>query len=426
MSIKVRMRFAGRAHDTDRETGAAMAPHAVIVGGGVAGLTAAYELRRRLGRRAAITVVSSSDRFLLWLGVPWIPFGHRLGRITFSIPRALERQGIAFRQGHVHTLLPHQHLIPLPDGHLHYDYLLIATGPRYSGLAFTGFSDHRTVSGPLWSEPAATQANQTLTRFLNHPGTVVVGAAHDATHLHAGYEFILALDHALRRRALRSRATITFVTPEPYLGYAGTGVPAARRILERLFAERRITVLTESIIEGVNRDGVLIRATRERGCRQVPATYLAVLPPADGGAGCWRLPELTDGHGLVPVDAQYRHAQFPGIFAAGEVARAPAAEVPFTGGLPRTGFLATAMARRAARNLAAELLGKTPARRTLPRLLDLRILDGGDTGLLLVTAQVARPIQLALPLPGRLAHHGKLLLARYLIWKLRTGRTYLP
>ncbi len=278
----------------------------------------------------------------------------------------------------------------------------------------------------MWSETAASQATRTLTRFLNHPGAVVVGAAQDATHLHAGYEFILALDHALRRRALRSRATITFVTPEPYLGYAGTGVPAARRILERLFAERQITVLTDSIIEGVNRDGVLIRARRERGCRQVPASYLAVLPPADGGAGRWRLPELTDGHGLVPVDAHYRHVQFPEIFAAGDVAQVPTPDLPFTGGLPRTGFLATAMARRAARNLAAEILGTAPARRTLPRLLDLRILDGGDAGLLLLTAQVLRPIQLALPLPGRLAHYGKLVLARYVLWKLRTGRTYLP
>jgi sulfide:quinone oxidoreductase len=426
MRIRMRMPFAGREHEKDREAGAATVPHVVIVGGGVAGLTAAYDLRRRLGRRAAITVVSGSDRFLLWLGLPWIPFGHRLGRITFSIPRTLERQGIAFRRAHVHTILPRQHLVPLPDGHLHYDYLLIATGPRYNGLAFTGFSEERTVSGPLWSEPAATQATRTLAQFLSQPGAVVVGAAHDATHLHAGYEFILTLDHALRRRALRSRATLTFVTPEPYLGHAGAGVPAARRILERLFAERQIAVLTESIVEGVDRDGALIRASRARACHRVPASYLAVLPPADGGAGPWRLPGLTDGHGLVPVDAHYRHAQFPEIFAAGDVARVPVPDVPFTGGLPRTGFLARAMARRAARNLAAAILGTAPAGRTLPRLLDFRILDGGDTGLLLVTAQLVRPVQLALPLPGRLAHYGKLMLARYILWKLRTGRTYLP
>ena len=84
------------------------------------------------------------------------------------------------------------------------------------------------------------------------------------------------------------------------------------------------------------------------------------------------------------------------------------------------------MARAAARNVAAAITGSTRVAPVLPRLLDVRILDGGDTGLLLVSADLNRRLGLALTLPGRVAHAAKTLLAHYVIWKLRTGYTNLP
>ena len=39
-------------------------PRVVIVGGSFAGLTAAYELKRRLGSRVRVTVVDKGDRFV--------------------------------------------------------------------------------------------------------------------------------------------------------------------------------------------------------------------------------------------------------------------------------------------------------------------------------------------------------------------------
>jgi hypothetical protein len=71
-------------------------------------------------------------------------------------------------------------------------------------------------------------------------------------------------------------------------------------------------------------------------------------------------------------------------------------------------------------------MGTAPAARALPRLGDLRIIDGGDTGVLLLSAGLERPMRLALPLPGRTAHWIKRLLARYLLWTLHTGRTHWP
>src|SRR5438093_10624521 len=69
-------------------------PRVVVLGGGVAGLTAAYELRRRLRDHAQITLIADSDRFRLGLGLLWVPFGRRPDTLNFPLAPALERQGI--------------------------------------------------------------------------------------------------------------------------------------------------------------------------------------------------------------------------------------------------------------------------------------------------------------------------------------------
>jgi sulfide:quinone oxidoreductase len=297
-----------------------------------------------------------------------------------------------------------------------YDYLLIATGPRADGVAIPGVAGLLGATESLWSERTAVEAGHALERFLEQPGSAVIGVAQGTTYQSGAYEFALQLDYALRRRGLRERAPLTFVTPEPYLGHLDVGAPAARRVLERLFARRHITTLTGATIERVDREGVHLRDGQT-----LPAAYTMLMPPFSGVVSVWQSPDLTDAHGFVPVDAQYRHVRYPEIYAVGVAASSPA-----TAGAPKTGYLAAAAARVTAQNIAAVIMGSAPAARALPRLLDLRILDGGDTGVLLLSADLERPLRLALPLPGRTAHWLKRLLTRYLLWKLHTGRTHWP
>jgi len=71
----------------------------LILGGGVAGLTAAYELRRRLGSRAAITVISDRSQFVLPQGLLSVPFDALPNMTGFAVEPALKRRGIAFVEG---------------------------------------------------------------------------------------------------------------------------------------------------------------------------------------------------------------------------------------------------------------------------------------------------------------------------------------
>lgn len=198
-------------------------PHAVILGGGVAGLTAAYELRRRLGHKAAITVISDSDRFVLELALPRVPFGHTTQSISFRIAPALRRQAIRFVCAYVEQVNPQQGVVVARGEAISYDYLVIATGPRPNNAAIPGVAGPFNATMSLWPERRAVAAGPTLAEYLDHPGPFVVGAAQGALYLSGAYEFALLLDDALRRHGTRNQAAITFVTPEPYLGTSTQG-----------------------------------------------------------------------------------------------------------------------------------------------------------------------------------------------------------
>ena len=148
------------------------------------------------------------------------------------------------------------------------------------------------------------------------------------------------------------------------------------------------------------------------------------MPAFRGVPGIWHSSGLTDDQGFVPVDKDYRHRLYPEIFAAGVAADL---DVHDSEPLPKTGYLATVRAKEAARNLAGAIEGTAQRGRTHLHLTDLRILDGGDAGLLVVgITLIGRSGNLTIPLPGRTAYHAKRLLLRYLLWKFRTGRSNWP
>lgn len=47
----------------------------VILGGSFGGLTAAFELKRLLGKKAEVSVVSDDDRFVFLPSLPWLIMG---------------------------------------------------------------------------------------------------------------------------------------------------------------------------------------------------------------------------------------------------------------------------------------------------------------------------------------------------------------
>src|SRR5512137_474947 len=69
----------------------------VVLGGSFGGLMAAFELKRLLGKKADVTVVSDDDRFVFLPSLPWLIMGWRKPEdITLNVSTVLKQKGIEF------------------------------------------------------------------------------------------------------------------------------------------------------------------------------------------------------------------------------------------------------------------------------------------------------------------------------------------
>ncbi|MHB1654557.1 MAG: NAD(P)/FAD-dependent oxidoreductase, partial [Desulfitobacteriaceae bacterium] len=116
----------------------------IIVGGSFGGLTAAFELRRHLGRRAEITVVAEMDAFAFAPSFPWVALGLRKPKdITVGLDKLLSRKGIKFLQATVLKIDPGKQEVDLGNRSLSYDYLVIATGAHLDFEAIPGLGPEK-------------------------------------------------------------------------------------------------------------------------------------------------------------------------------------------------------------------------------------------------------------------------------------------
>jgi sulfide:quinone oxidoreductase len=106
---------------------------------------------------------------------------------------------------------------------LHYDYLLIATGPHVQFDVIPGLGPHGGYTQSICTLEHAETARQAWKEFLKDPGPVIVGATQGAACYGAAYEFVFNLEYALRKAGVRDRATVSYVTSEPFVGHFGIG-----------------------------------------------------------------------------------------------------------------------------------------------------------------------------------------------------------
>ena len=196
--------------------------HVVILGAGIAGVTAAYALKAKLGPRDEVTVVSDKPYFHFVPSNPWIAMGWReRSDIAFPIGPYLESRGIKFIHSGVKRIQPDVIQVDLENGDvLFYDTLLIATGAAGMSDDIPGLAEH---THSVIHVDEAERALAAYREFVRHPGPIVIGAAPGAGVLGPLYEYAFLVDADLKRRNIRGRVPITLVTPEPWPGLPGCG-----------------------------------------------------------------------------------------------------------------------------------------------------------------------------------------------------------
>lgn len=356
--------------------------HIVIIGGGAAGLPAAHELAAVAREGECITVVAPQARFRAAPGTTWIS---AQSTPEFDLAQNLARVGVRFSAAGARRVHPERRQLELGDGStLDYDFLVIAAGPQPAFDAVDGLGPAGHTQSLCHVDHLA-QCVRDWNRLLADPGPVVVGAVQGASCLGPAYETALRMDAELRERKLRDRLTMTFVTPEPYLGHLGVGgIGDSRARLEAAFAGRDIGWIRNAHVERIERASMRVIERAASGAiakrHALAFAYAMLMPPFRGIDAVSGITDLADERGFIKVDAYLRNPRYPDIYAAGATVTSAAAAAP--AGAHRSAYVIDAMVNAVARNIRDRIDGREPG--ACPTWNAVQLADLGAAGLAFV------------------------------------------
>ncbi len=394
----------------------------IVIGGSFGGLTAAFDLRRLLPREShEVTLISRDRRFTFIPSLPWVAMGQKtISDISFDLEQPLSSRGIDFLEASVTRIDPSSKCVYTEDGSHKYDYLLIATGHRSANEAVPGLGPFDGPGHSLMSPPESEEARDSWQAFLRDPGPIVVGCAPGASCLGPAYEFAFEAHHALKKRKLCHKAPITFITPEPFLGHFGVGgFGNIRQYMEGELEKRDIRYFTSSAISRIAAGGV-----ETADGKVFESCYSMIIPPLAGVNAIADSPGLGNPKGFIPVDSNYQHRDFENLYAVGvAVAMPPVEETPVPVNFPKTAHMTEQMAKMAARNIVADIMGEE---KTSHELMVECLMDMGQEAVHMVADPVRPPRNVSTISKGRRWLWAKRFFAGYYLWKIQRGATRSP
>jgi sulfide:quinone oxidoreductase len=400
--------------------------HIVILGAGIGGMPLAYEMKDKLRAGDTITVVSNNPNFHFVPSNPWVAVNWRKrGAIEFPVEPHLAKHKIAFNGSGATRVHPDRNQVELGDGSmLDYDVLAIATGPKLAfeeieGMGPQGHTqsvchvDHAVAAGKAWEG------------FVASPGPVVVGAVQGASCFGPAYEFALIMDTDLRRRKIRDRVPMTFVTAEPYIGHLGLGgVGDSKTLLESALRERHIKWICNAKVTRVEADKVYVTEHDENGQpkkqHELPSAYSMLLPAFKGIDAVAGIEGLTNPRGFILIDEHQRNPKYTNIYAVGVcVAIPPVEATPVPTGAPKTGYMIESMVTATVRNIRDQLDGREPTAKATWNAICLA--DFGDGGVAFVALPQIPPRNVNWFAQGKWVHLAKLAFEKYFMRKMKKG-----
>jgi sulfide:quinone oxidoreductase len=405
----------------------------VVLGAGIAGQTAALHARRKLGRDHEVVVVSPNGK---WNWIPsniWVGVGVMTPeQVTFPLRPVYEKTGITFVQGKALGLHPEgdaSERTPYVDVELTepgragqtervpYDFLINATGPKLNFDATPGLGPSKN-SLSVCTYGHAAQASRAFGEAVERmkkgqKQTLLIGTGHGTcTCQGAAFEYIFNVEFELRRRGVRDKARIVWLSNEHELGDFGMGgmfvrrggyVTHSRVFTESLFTERGIEWVTRAHVRDVA-PGEVAYETLDGEERTLKADFAMLLPPFSGvglrafdAAGGDITSGLFAPSGFMLVDGDYarkpyeewspadwprtyQSPRYPNVFAVG-IAFAPPHAIskpmfsskgtPIFPAPPRTGMPSGVMAREVAFNIVDLMTGKANAPRRTASLAQM-------------------------------------------------------
>ncbi len=401
--------------------------HIVIMGAGTGGMPAAYEARDVLGREHKITVVNATDYFQFVPSNPWVGVGWRKrGDITFPIRPYLERKGIDFIGESVARIDADRNSLHLASGGtVNYDFLLITTGPKLAFEEVEGLGPHGGHTYSVCTVDHAEHAYEAYQAMVADPGPVVIGAVQGASCFGPAYEYAFIVDADLRKRRIRDKVPMTYVTSEPYIGHLGLGgVGDSKGMLESELRNHHIKWITNAKVTKVEAGKMHVAEHNNNGeviaQHELPFKYSMMLPAFKGVDAVAQVEGLCNPRGFVTVDEYQRSPKYSNIYSAGVcIAIPPVEKTPVPTGTPKTGYMIESMITAIVHNIKEVIAGKTPSHTGTWNAICLA--DMGDTGVAFVALPQIPPRNVNWFRKGKWVHLAKIGFEKYFIRKMKKG-----
>lgn len=290
----------------------------LILGAGTAGTMTANLLRKALDASWSITVVDQDSEHHYQPGYLFIPFWMEPERVVKDRRQFLP-DGVEFVEAAISRVDPSARKVHLADDRtLAYDWLIIATGTRPDPTLVEGMAEalaeHTTVhefytfegSKALKAALETFEAGRLLVHVSEMPIKCPV----------APLEFAFLVEDHYRKRRLRHKVDITYVTP---LDGAFTK-PVASKELGGLLKDRSIRLAADFAVERVDAQRKVLVAYDGR---ELPFDLLVTIPPNVGQPYVFDSGIGNDA-GFIPVDKHtLRSTEHERIFVLGDASDIP-------------------------------------------------------------------------------------------------------
>ena len=268
----------------------------LILGAGTAGTIMANSLHRKLGDKAAITIVDEAENHYYQPGFLFMPFGIYDEGDVVKPRRKFLPAGVRYRQSRIEKILPEENRVLLGDGDsAEYDLLIIATGCDIAPEETEGLTegDWRVRSHDFYSFEGASTLAKALKEWKG--GRLVINIAEMPIKCPvAPLEFAFLADWWLTKQGLRDKTEIVYATP---LSGAFTK-PVASEILSHLLEKKNIRVEKDFAIGEVDNEKHRIVSFDDREI----GYDLLVSIPTNMGDPLIERSEMGDELNYVPTD----------------------------------------------------------------------------------------------------------------------------
>ena len=246
----------------------------VVLGGGVAGHTAATFAAKWLGSQHEVVVVTPNSK---WNWIPsniWVGVGQMTREdVTFDLAPVYKKGGITYKQAKAVSIHPEgnskhdksfvtieytgQNRVGETE-EVEFDYLINATGPKLNFGATPGLGEGSQIGDytvSVCTADHAVHASQELQKIFEkakkgEKQKILVGTGHGmCTCQGAAFEYIFNIDHEARKAGVRDNIELKWISNEPFLGDFGMGglhmkvggyVVSSKLFAESLYAERDV------------------------------------------------------------------------------------------------------------------------------------------------------------------------------------------